>query len=172
MGLFNAGGRNPQTRVAGDWLFKTQGRTLYLGSREAGKLTRIYEKGKQVGGRVSQIFHRWTRIEVEILGKNRVIPWRALIFPGQYLAAVYPAFSYLSVEQCRLKTIRNSAAIDYDAMVHNLRVAGGKAINVMTEVHQGDVGAVISQLIRPGEVPKRLAGYPVEVLLEQKKPQQ
>lgn len=163
-GEFNVGGRQPQTHVAGDWLAKQKGRTLYVGSRESGKLTRVYEKGKQLGGDAEQFFTNWTRIEVEFRNKGRIVPWETLTHPGKYLAGAYPAFGYLSAEQCRLKTIRREVAVTYEAMVRHLRTQGGKAINVMTEVEFGDAAAVIAQLIKPGEIPKRLVGYPEEVL--------
>ncbi len=169
-GLFNVGGRQPQTSVAGDWLAKQKGRTLYVGSRESGKLTRIYEKGKQLGGDAEQFFANWTRIEVELRNKGRIVPWETVTHPGKYLAGAYPAFGYLSLEQCRLKTIQREVTVTYESMVRHLRTQGGKAINVMTEVELGDTAAVIAQLIKPGQVPKRLAGYPEEILKNLERP--
>lgn len=163
-GGFTHSGRTPQTSVDGDWLGKVKGRTLYIGTREGGKLTRIYEKGRQLGGDAIRYFPNWTRIELELHNKGRVVPWDVLTRPGQYLAGAYPALASLSGVQCRITTTQRAALVTYDAMVRHLRTAGGKLINVMTEVEQGDVAAVVAQLIKPGAVPKRLAGYPDEVL--------
>ncbi len=46
------------------------GRTLYIGKRENGKMLRIYEKGKHLGNPVSS----WVSVELELKGKNRIIP--------------------------------------------------------------------------------------------------
>ncbi|MCO5124124.1 MAG: replication initiation factor domain-containing protein, partial [Rhizobacter sp.] len=70
---FNAGGRKPKHGTRGDWLSgeaSTGGRTLDIGSRTSGKCCRVYEKGKQLGDPTS----RWTRVEVEWHGKDRLIP--------------------------------------------------------------------------------------------------
>lgn len=170
-GRLNAGGRRPQTSVAGDWIAKQKGRTLYIGSRESGKLTRIYEKGKQLGGAAEQFLPNWTRIEVELRNKGRVVPWETVTHPGRYLAGAYPAFEYLSLEQCRLRTVRNATTVTYEAMVRHLRTQGGKAINVMTEVERGDTVSVVAQLAKPGQRPKRLIGYPDDLLKNLERPQ-
>ena len=48
-GLFSNNGRPPRGRLWDD-LGSGQGKTLYVGSMGAGKLLRIYEKGKELGG--------------------------------------------------------------------------------------------------------------------------
>lgn len=76
-GGFGAGGRMPGHQLHGDWLLGDEarsGRTLELGSREGGKLARIYEKGKQLGDAESP----WVRVEVEWHNESRRIPYEAL----------------------------------------------------------------------------------------------
>jgi len=90
--------------------------------------------------------------------KSRIVPWDVLTRPGQYLAGAYPALRFLDAEQCRLRTVQKVGQISYEAMVKNLRTAGGKALNVMNWVHAGDACEVVAQLVRDG-VPKRLAGF-------------
>jgi phage replication initiation protein len=152
-GLFDNRGRPPTGRLWDD-LGSGRGKTLYVGSRGAGKLLRVYEKGKQLGDPLSV----WTRAEVEMRNKGRTVPWDVLTNPGKYFAGAYPAFDFLSAEQCRLRTTQRAGQITYDAMVSNLRTQGGKALGVMCQVHQGDAGAVLARVVREG-VPKRLQGF-------------
>lgn len=54
--------RGIQTRVAGDWIDKVRGRTLYVGGKSSEVQCRVYEKGKQLPE-----FERpdWVRSELE-----------------------------------------------------------------------------------------------------------
>jgi phage replication initiation protein len=157
-GKFNVNGRPPKAHLQDD-LGSNDGKTLYVGRRASGKLLRVYEKGKKLGDPASS----WVRAEVELRNKGRVIPWDVVTEAGKYLAGAYPALRFLSAEQSRLRTIQRTAEISYAAMEKNLRTQGGKALNVMCKVHQGDTGAVVARLVRDG-VPKRLAGIPEEAI--------
>jgi hypothetical protein len=59
-GLFTLSGRPPKGRLIDDFEGGS-GRTFYVGTREGGKLCRVYEKGKQLGDPQS----KW-RAEVEL----------------------------------------------------------------------------------------------------------
>lgn len=156
---FLGGGFSLNGRPAGgnlrDDLGSGEGRTLYVGKRQNGKLCRIYEKGKQLGDRKSP----WCRVEVELHNKSRVIPWDTLTDPSRYLAGAYPCLEFLSLEQSKIKTIQRTFDISYDQMCAWVRTAAGRALHTMCEVEQGDAAAVIAQVIRPGS-PKRLKGIP------------
>src|SRR5690606_25496149 len=89
LGGFQLGGRAPQTRLDGDWLGGTYGRTFYVGSGKSGKLLRVYEKGKQLGDAASD----WTRFEVQIGSRDRVIPLRVLTERDAFFAGCYPALA-------------------------------------------------------------------------------
>lgn len=155
-GQFNCGGRKPFHTLAGDWLAdgSPSGRTLYIGKRENGKMLRIYEKGKQLGDSVSP----WVRVELELRGKNRIIPWNALIKPGNYLAGSYNCLNFLSVEQEKIRTITKAATISFDRSVEHARLMVGKLVNVMMKASSGDAFAVVGKLKRDG-VPDRLKSY-------------
>jgi len=149
-GLFTSKGRPPSVQYIDD--FGTgKGKTFYIGNRKNGKLLRFYEKGKQLGDTKSP----WCRVELELRSKDRIIPWDVLIKPGQYLAGSFDALSYLSIEQCKLKTIQKVSATNYESMVKWGRSATGKLINLMLKVEEGDLGAVVDRLRRDG-YPKRL----------------
>lgn len=149
--LFNCGGRNPNHEQRGNWRRPNgKGRTLYIGNRENGKFARVYEKGKQLGDKESP----WVRIEVEMKSVNRIIPFEVLLHPGQYLAASYPAFNWISERQERILTTQKTLEITYAAAVEFAQKQVGALINVMVNI-EDSVETVISKLIRDA-IPKRL----------------
>lgn len=86
-GKFALTNRLPQVQQLGDWKrHEGRGRTLQVGSRESGKLIRIYEKGKQLG----DIESLWLRSELELSNKSKVIPLDILLYPTQYFIGAYP----------------------------------------------------------------------------------
>lgn len=158
-GWFKSGGREPLTRVAGDWLGKRRGRTLYVGNRDNGKLLRVYEKGKQLGDPDSP----WVRWEVEFHNVDRVIPWDALLVPDRYVAGAFPCMSWVGADRSRLRTIKAQDEISYDRLVHVGSLAYGALINIMLE-REGSPERVIA-LLRKSGAPRRLA-FSAEYLRE------
>lgn len=156
-GRFKTGGRNPAHRIEGDWLDagSPKGRTLYIGRKANGKLCCIYEKGKQLGDAASP----WTRAEVRLGGKSRIIPYDVLTRPGHYLAGAYPqALGYLSAIQEKIRTIAKVVNLSLAATIHQARVTVGKVVNLLHTIYQGDDSKVVETLRRDG-VPKRLENY-------------
>ena len=150
-GAFNAGGRQPKCKPAGDWIGDgSEGRTLEIGRRGSGKFCRVYEKGRQLGDSYSP----WLRMEVEILRKDRWIPYDILTDPDRYLAGSYPAFQFISSNPTRIKTNRRAAQATLDHLIRHASIACGKTINAMSK--QGfNAAEIVSQLQRPG-IPRRL----------------
>ncbi len=156
-GGFKAGGREPRHSVFGDWLAgdgAVNGRTLGIGNRANGKYCRVYEKGKQLGDPASP----WVRLEVEWRGKDRLIPYDILTRPGVYLAGAYPCLAHLDQEQSRIRTVAQSATIDFDTAIANGKQQAGRLVNLMLQVFGGDVGAVVERLRREG-IPARIERY-------------
>ncbi len=151
-GSFTNGGRKPLMDQRGNWIEPDgRGRTLYIGSSDNGKLTRIYEKGMQLG----IPFHPWVRWETQLGNRDREIPWAAVLEPGKYLAGSYPkAMGWISVEQSRIKTLQKTAKIGYEALNHWASIAYWKHINAMMQ-REGSAEKVIDILIRHG-LPARL----------------
>jgi len=150
-GNFSTGGSRPGCKNSGNWTTPdTKGRTFYVGSRKNGKLLRVYEKGKQLGGPN----HPWVRWELELHNQDREIPWRAVLNPGPYVAGAYKATHWISEEACRVKTANESRRIGYSALVQHAHNAYGPLIDFMMKV-EGSAEKVVKKLIRPG-VPKRL----------------
>lgn len=127
-GLFNCGGRNPDTEYRGNWKNPNgKGRTFTVGNRSNGKFCRVYEKGRQLGDKTSE----WVRIEVEFKSCDRVIPFDALTRPGEYLAASYPAFNWISEDQERIFTTTKAACVSVDKAVAWIRHQCGASIGLM-----------------------------------------
>ena len=152
-GLFKVGGRPPKARWIDDF-GGGGGCTFYVGSRAGGKLCRVYDKGKQLGEPES----KWTRAEIELRAKDRVIPWDAVTDPAPYLAGSFPYFSFLSFVAERIRTIKRATEISIEAVARWVKLAAGKSLNVLLEHHGGDFVGLVLAVKRDG-IPKRLQGW-------------
>lgn len=146
-GLFTSGGRKPLMDQRGNWIDPDgRGRTLYIGSSNNGKLTRIYEKGMQLG----VPYHPWVRWETQLGNRDREIPWDAVLEPGKYLAGCHPkAMDWISEKQTRIKTLQKTASIGYEHLTNYASIAYGKHINLMM-LKEGSADKVIEILRRQG----------------------
>jgi phage replication initiation protein len=145
-------GRKPKASLHDD-CGTGSGSTFYVGSREAGKLARIYEKGKQLG----DVASRWVRGEVELHSKDRVIPWAVLADPVRYLAGCYPFFAALALVPERIRTLARGAAMSLATATRWVRMVAGKTLNVILRDAGGDLGALLD-LRRPG-IPRGLRAW-------------
>ena len=123
-GDFHSGrGHPPGGRYIDDF-GSGKGKTLYVGSRENGKLLRIYEKGKERGDPTSP----WVRWELQLGNKDRHVPLETLLSPAQYLAASYPPCGWISEKQCRITTATKSLQIGLDVLTRSARKSYGKLV--------------------------------------------
>jgi phage replication initiation protein len=98
----------PDCEHRGNWKRPSgKGRTFYVGSRKNGKFFRAHEKGRQLGDKNSE----WVRLEVEFKSVDRELLYDILLMPGAYMAAAYPALSWIEQEQVRIKTKQKTAQI-------------------------------------------------------------
>jgi phage replication initiation protein len=104
-----------------------KGRSLYVGSRQSGKLLRVYEKGIQMGDPND----KWVRWELELHSSQRIIPLDAMIKPSEYLAGAYPALAFLNEEQNVIKTTIKKARMSIERIIENQVISTRKAINMM-----------------------------------------
>lgn len=158
-GLFVNGGRAPNVEQAGNWIKPNgKGRTLYIGGRTSGKLLRIYEKGLQLGNGFLEKhnYSRWLRVELELKNIDRIIPFDALIKPGQYLAGAYPALNGFHIEQERIETFKKTAETTLERVLETTRHQFGKHIWALTEFF--GIDEAIKKLTADKEqLPKSLA---------------
>lgn len=108
--------RLPSYTQHGCWI-DGHSRTFQIGKRESGKLIRLYEKGHQFGMMEDQ----WVRAEVELRSVNRVIPWAALMQPGEFFAGAYEFCNWLvhqgveSIKPQRVMTQTKVATVSVEA---------------------------------------------------------
>jgi phage replication initiation protein len=82
-GLMDSGGKRLKCNMVGDWANGAE-RSFYIGSKEAGKQTNIYEKGDQLFGRDAH--NPWCRIELRYGNKLRVLSSDMLRRPADFFA--------------------------------------------------------------------------------------
>lgn len=82
-GLCNVGGKRLKSNMVGRWAEGCE-RSLYFGSKEAGKQTNCYEKGHQLFGPESG--SQWLRIELRYGNKLRVLSSDMLRRPADFFA--------------------------------------------------------------------------------------
>ena len=149
-GDFNAGGRNPRHSLVGDWLNPQHGRTFEVGRRANGKMLRAYEKGRQLGQRLS----RWCRFEVELRNIDRDLPMNILTDCTTYFAGAYKALQLMVHEAAtRIETHQKEGEISLQHMVDYCKSSYGQLIHVLRA--KFTPLELIEQVSRIG-VPKRL----------------
>lgn len=82
-GLCDSGGKRLKCNMVGDWA-NGHARSFYMGSKEAGKQTNIYEKGDQLFGVEAE--SKWLRIELRYGNKLRVLSPEMLRRPADFFA--------------------------------------------------------------------------------------
>jgi len=82
-GLMDSQGKRLKCNMVGDWANGAE-RSFYVGSKEAGKQTNIYEKGDQLFGRESN--SPWVRIELRYGNKLRHLSSDLLRRPADFFA--------------------------------------------------------------------------------------
>jgi len=86
-GLCDVGGKRPKCNMVGDWSdgeIEGKGRSFYIGSKEAGKQTNLYEKGHQLFGEKDS--SGWIRAELRYGNKLRVLSSDILRRPADFFA--------------------------------------------------------------------------------------
>lgn len=161
-GLFSNRGQNPSVEQAGNWVKPNgKGRTLYIGTRGSGKLLRIYEKGLQIASGFNDkinhsiSFSHWVRVELELKNDQRIIPFEALLKPGQYLAGAYPALNGFHIEHERIDTFKKTAELTIETSLQITKHQFGKHIWSLAQYHGLEKAF---ELLTSGkeELPKRL----------------
>lgn len=167
-GAFATGrGRPPKgkhMRCLGDC---KDGETLYVGSRQSGKLARIYEKGRQLGDESSP----WVRWEGELLAKDREIPLDAVVNCDAYFKGMYPAFAVVlegldsKAGVVGLRTGRTKAKTILGHLRNHCRRSYGPLITYMVDKLEMSSDAVIAALrADSGSRPARLSMTALDAL--------
>lgn len=150
-GGFQLGGRSPSSRLDGDWLGVTGGRSLYVGKAQNGKMLRVYEKGRQLGDPDSQ----WTRFEVQLGSRDRLIPFDVLTDRDAFFAGCYPALASFVEEAAQLiPTLTKSGEVTISHLLYHLRRCYGKVIDTLSSIDAQDADLI--EEIRIVGLPRRV----------------
>ena len=126
------------------------GCTFYVGSRETGKMARIYEKGKQLGDR----FSTWCRFEVEWRDVHRELSVDMLRDPSAFLASSYPCAAFVSSRLSVVKTVAFKAAASLEKALDHAKKQAGGLIKAMLELGH-NANEIVADLVKP-EISPRL----------------
>lgn len=155
-GGFSWTNRTPKSECRGtDWRSNDNtGKTFYIGSRQSSKLTRVYEKGKQLGDKTSL----WTRFEVEFKSHDIHIPHDVLLRPGEFLGGAYPIcqklFENKSID--RIPSVIKTLELTEEKAIFYAKQQVGRLINYLKQ--KGQSSEEIINHFKPNHngLPKRL----------------
>ncbi len=152
-GAFINRGRNPELDTQGAWHeLGTKGRTMYVGKLKNGKTLCVYEKGRQLNMPDSD----WTRYEVRLGNRDRVIPLDVLTNPDKYFAGAYPALSHmLQAGAEEIPTVREEVKGSLAHGLHHLQRCYGKYIHQAIEA-TGVAMADLVEEVRVVGIPKKV----------------
>lgn len=160
-GLFAGNGRPPKGQFIDD-MGSSDGRTMYVGSRDSGRYLRVYEKGKQLGESLSP----WVRWELELSAKQIQIPLEVLLRPKAFLAGGYPCLDWISTARETVEVKKKRESIEFQHLVNHGRRAYGSLVNYMMTKRGMTPDQIVSELIKEG-VPGRLVWTVNEVIPEE-----
>jgi len=161
-GLCNVGGRKLKFNMVGDWE-NGHDRSLYIGSREAGKITNAYEKGDQLFGEKSN--SDWLRIELRYGNKLRVLSSDMLRRPADFFAGasdwhasmLLKAAGHISPEpvkttpRLQVETVLAECTRNVRWMVQTAAASFGVACKYLTE---SQLFQLVEHQKRPGRLQK------------------
>jgi phage replication initiation protein len=151
-GLFTSNGRTPSSMQMGDWHAGKEGRTLYVGKAKNGKMLRVYEKGKQL----KSVNSKWTRFEVQLGNRDRVIPFEAMTEPDKFFAGSYPALESLIGSAAQsIPTTQTETLTSLGHLLYHLRRCYGKALHQATETCAVNTTDLVEEMRVIG-VPRRV----------------
>jgi hypothetical protein len=151
LGEFTSSGRPPKAKYIDD-KDSGEGKTLYVGKRESGKMLRVYEKGKQLGDPLSL----WIRWEIEFSNKDREIPFDILLHPRHYISGAYPALSWIGKIREVIKTARLKLDIQFAKLMQIAKHQYGKLLHFAHTHVRIPADEVFDRLVNYDDVPDRL----------------
>lgn len=144
---FTAQGGRPNARLHDD-LGTGKGKTLYVGSPTSEKQLRVYEKGRELGDKLSD----WVRWEVQFKASSRKpLPLDMLTRPGDYLRGAYPALHFITAICQRIDAVSEAAVATCKSAMRHVRRQYGATLNAICRHFPTDEGLaqVVRALTRP-----------------------
>lgn len=158
LSLYDAGafinrGRNPELDAQGAWHETgTKGRTMYVGKLKNGKTLCVYEKGLQQNMPGSN----WTRFEVRLGNRDRVIPLDVLTAPDRYFTGAYPALAHMLEAAAEgIPTAQEETKGSLAHGLYHLERCYGKYMHQALEM-TGCTSAELIEEVRVIGIPKRV----------------
>lgn len=152
-GAFISRGRNPDLDLQGAWnVAGTKGRTVYIGKLKNGKSLCVYEKGKQL----KEVDSEWTRFEVRLGNRDRVIPLDVLTDPDRFFVGAYPALAgMLEAAAEEIPTLHLETKTSLAHLAFHMRRCYGKTVHQI--ISQTGVSTVdLVEEMRVIGIPKRV----------------
>lgn len=172
VGVWDHLGKRPKIGDV-NWL-QGHSRSLYMGSKEAGKQTNVYEKGDQLYGHEEAVARgiKWTRIELRYGNKLRHLDWDMLLRPADYFAGAsqaHESYLHMAVRQagvdqcCHAQTVpchRADAPMTVEAEVARVvrwcrTTAGAAFATVFRHMNDEHLASIVEQ----GGLPNRLRRF-------------
>lgn len=162
-GVCNVNGRKLKFNIVGDWE-NNNNRSIYIGSRESGKVTNVYEKGDQLYG--EKYGSEWIRAELRYGNQDRVLSVDMLRRPADFFAGAsdwhallldMADFSVIPQEapttpRLELETIEGEAVRYTRHLVQNAGPALAAAVQFLS-------GADLWEAIKGARLPGRLKKF-------------
>lgn len=170
-GRFTTRGRPPTMRqiISSD---PNDGRTIYIGKRDADKFLRCYEKGLELCGKFGLVVddttcidgcpvHGIYRIEAELKAKDSELPWELVAKRDQYFAGCYPYLADLlpGVEaDILMRRPERAPQMELKAALENCRVQYGATLFTALTCYHGDIGRLLASIVGKEHNKALLAG--------------
>jgi len=160
-GLFTAARspRPPMLDRRGDWDCNDpdqRGLTAYIGRRDSGKYLRAYEKGRQLGDKLSN----WVRAELELHGDVFHLIPEMLVRPTSFFVMAYPALARVEYAgiACKLERIAQEGFDTVEKLLNIIRHQYGAHLDVLRkEFFNFNDKELLDRISRkPREVPSNL----------------
>lgn len=154
-GLFNRSNCKPKSELRGTaWREEDySGKTFYVGRRGSSKLTRVYEKGRQLGDKDSP----WVRFEVEFRNRDCVIPLEILTAPGEFITGAYPVGEKLfGSPAISIRASEEKVNIHFDSKLGHAKNQVGRMIRLLKDAGWSSDEIVEALIADEGKYPKGL----------------
>lgn len=159
-GRFTTRGRPPTMRqiISSN---PDDGRTIYIGKRDADKFVRGYEKGLELCGKFGLAVdentaidgcpvHGIYRVEAELKAKDSLLPWELVARRDQYFAGCYPYLADLlpGVEaDILMRRPERAPQMELQAALRQVRTQYGATLFTALTCFHGDVGRLMESIV-------------------------
>lgn len=146
-GDFTVQGGCPKARLFDD-LNSGDGKTFYVGAPTSEKQMRVYEKGRELGDKLSE----WVRWEIQFKASNRKpLPLDMLSNCEQYMRGAYPALTFIQAVMQKIDYVAQAAIATAKSALRHVRRQYGATIGFIVKHFPADedLACFVRTLTRP-----------------------